>query len=368
MERLDCVVIGGGVIGLAIAQKLATAGREVVLLEAEQALGSHASSRNSEVIHAGIYYPTGSRKARLCVRGKAALYAYCAAHEVPHRRIGKIIVAVREEEIPALERYKAQAEANGVTDLAWLDGSEVRALEPSVRATRGLLSPSTGIVDSHALMGALKRDALAHGADIVLASPVLGGELHDDGIDLAIGGADAMTVRCRTVVNSAGLFAQNVARMLRGLDPSSIPGQYFARGHYFALAGRSPFARLVYPVAVAGGLGIHVTLDMAGQARFGPDVAWVPGVDYSFDESRTDSFYAAIRTYFPALADGVLVPGYVGVRPKLGPAGAAARDFVIQGPNDHGAPGLVNLYGIESPGLTACLAIADEVAALAAQA
>jgi L-2-hydroxyglutarate oxidase LhgO len=347
-----------------VARRFSLAGRKVVLLEAEPALGSHTSSRNSEVIHAGIYYPTGSWKARLCVRGKVALYEYCAAHDVPHRRIGKLIVAVEEREVASLEKYKAQAEANGVFDLTWLDAADVRTLEPSVRCVRALLSPSTGIIDSHALMSALKKDAVDRGAEIVLSSPVVGGEVVSDGIELAIGGADPITVRCRTVVNSAGLFAQTVARKVRGVDPSTIPGQYFARGHYFVFAGRSPFARLVYPIASHGGLGVHVTLDMAGQVRFGPDIAWVDGVDYRFDEARGEAFYAAIRSYFPGLPDGSLAPGYVGVRPKLSPAGAPALDFVIQGPRDHGVAGLVQLYGIESPGLTACLALADEVATL----
>jgi L-2-hydroxyglutarate oxidase LhgO len=364
MERLDCVVIGGGVVGLAIARRLSLAGRRVVLLEAEPMLGTHTSSRNSEVIHAGIYYPTGSLKARLCVEGKGALYEYCAARDVPHRRIGKIIVAVHDQEVVALTRYKAQAEANGVHDLTWLDADGVSALEPSVRAVRGLHSPSTGIVDSHALMGALKGDAVLAGAEIVLGSPVLGGSVAPGGIELEVGGADAITVHCRTVVNCAGLFAQDVARTIRGLDPGTIPGQYFARGHYFVLAGRSPFSRLVYPIAVAGGLGIHVTLDMAGQVRFGPDISWVGGVDYRFDESRVGTFCDAIRSYFPGLEDGALAPGYVGVRPKLSPEGAPAHDFVIQGPRDHGVSGLIQLYGIESPGLTACLALADEVASL----
>ena len=367
---LDVVVIGAGVVGLAVGRALALAGREVVVLEAASAIGTHTSSRNSEVIHAGLYYPTGSLKARLCVAGRDALYRYCAENDVAHRRIGKLLVATVDAEIAALESYKKQAELNGVTDLTWLDAGEARALEPAVRAVRGLLSPSTGIVDSHGLMLALQRDLTRRGGSVVLGSPVLGGEVTGGGITLRVGGeapAQAPTVvHCRAVVNSAGLFAQQVARSLDGLPPASIPPCHYAKGHYFVLAQAPPFQRLVYPLAVAGGLGVHVTLDLGGRARFGPDVSWIDGIDYSFDESRAPSFYAAIRRYWPDLRDGDLQPGYTGIRPKLGPAGTPAADFVIQGPPDHGVRGLVNLYGIESPGLTASLAIADRVAELLA--
>lgn len=357
--ELDAVVIGGGVIGLALARALSLAGREVTLLEAEGRLGNHSSSRNSEVIHAGIYYPEASLKARLCVDGKARLYEYCAAREVPHRRVGKLIVAIREDEVVKLEGILEHARRAGVTDLEWLDARSIAELEPSVRAVRGLLSPSTGIIDSHALMAALRRDAEAAGAQIVLGSPVHAGRVTDQGIELEVEGAEPSTVRCRTLVNAAGLWAQNIARSIVGIPPNSIPGQYFAKGHYFTLSGRSPFRHLVYPVPVPGGLGVHVTLDLAGQARFGPDVAFLDGVDYAFDEGRAPAFYAAIRSYFPSLADGALSPGYTGIRPKLSPAGSLADDFVLQGPSAHGVPGLLNLYGIESPGLTASLALAD---------
>jgi L-2-hydroxyglutarate oxidase LhgO len=246
-----------------------------------------------------------------------------------------------------------------VTDLDWLDAREIAELEPQVKAVRGLISPSTGIIDSHGLMSALRRDAEERGANVILASPVLGGRVTAQGIELRIGGSEVSTALCRTVVNAGGLQAQDVARGIEGVPPSSIPGQYFAKGHYFTLSGRSPFQRLVYPVPVPGGLGVHVTLDLAGQARFGPDVSWLDGIDYSFDESRAAQFYSAIRSYFPALADGALVPGYTGIRPKLSPAGSPADDFVLQGPSEHGVPGLLNLYGIESPGLTSALALAD---------
>ncbi len=356
---LDAVVIGGGVIGLAVARELALRGREVTLLEAETRLGNHTSSRNSEVIHAGIYYPPGSFKARLCVEGKARLYEYCADAGVPHRRLGKLIVATTEAEVVTLDGILGRAKQCGVDDLEWLDEADIARLEPSVRAVRGLFSSSTGIVDSHELMSALRRDAEVRGAQVVLDSPVLGGAVGANGIELRVGGAEPSLIRCVTAINAAGLRAQDVARSLDGLPEATIPGQYFAKGHYFTLAGKAPFSHLVYPVPVPGGLGVHVTLDLAGQARFGPDVAWVDGVTYAFDETRASGFYAAIRRYFPALPDGDLIPGYTGIRPKLSPPGSPADDFLVQGPADHGVPGLVNLYGIESPGLTASLALAE---------
>jgi L-2-hydroxyglutarate oxidase LhgO len=357
--ELDAVVIGGGVIGLAVARALALAGREVTLLEAEDRLGAHTSSRNSEVIHAGIYYLPGSLKARLCVAGRHALYDYCEREGVRHERIGKIIVATEDEEIPTLVQLKAQAEANGVGNLSWLDKAELLALEPVLTAQRGLLSPDTGIIDSHAFMSSLRRDAERAHATVITSTPVLGGRVVSRGIELAIGGIEPVTALCRTVVNAAGLRAQEVARSIAGIPAASIPEQYFAKGHYFVLNGKAPFGRLIYPVPTPGGLGVHVTLDLAKQARFGPDVSWLGGVDYGFDESRGAAFYQAIRRYFPTLAAGSLVPGYVGIRPKLGPAGTPAQDFAVQGPAVHGVQRLLNLYGIESPGLTASLALAD---------
>ncbi|HEX2869610.1 MAG TPA: NAD(P)/FAD-dependent oxidoreductase [Polyangiaceae bacterium] len=368
-SELDAVVIGGGVIGLAVARALALQGRAVTLLEAESRLGQHTSSRNSEVIHAGIYYPPGSLKARLCVQGKALLYAYAEKNSIPHRRLGKLIVAAREDEVPALEKIRTNAEQCGVTDLEWLETKDVTALEPAVKAVRGLFSPSTGIIDSHAFMSALRKDAVEHGAEVVTSSPVLGGRVLDaGGFELEIGGAEPTTVRCSMLVNAAGLWAQNVARSMKGVPASSIPAQCFAKGHYFTLNGKSPFSHLVYPVPVPGGLGVHVTLDLAGQARFGPDVSWIDGVDYGFEDGREARFYEAIRAYFPALSDGALTPGHTGIRPKLGGAGEAAQDFVIQGESAHGVPGLINLYGIESPGLTAALPLAEQVLPLAAPA
>jgi L-2-hydroxyglutarate oxidase LhgO len=367
-ENLDCAVIGGGVVGLAITRRLALLGRRVVLFETEKNTGMHTSSRNSEVLHAGIYYPTGSLKARLCVKGRHALEQYCAARGLECRRIGKIVVATSEAEVGTLEHHKAQGEINGVEGLTWLDPKQVHDLEPAVACVRALHSPETGLIDSHSLMRVLAADAQQAGADIVLASPVVGGALANDGIngkdgiDLDIGGREPGRYRFRTVVNAAGYSAPSVAHSLRGLDEKTIPIPYFAKGHYFVLAGPAPFRRLVYPLPGAGGLGIHVALDLAGNVRFGPDAIWVDKPDYSFDESRADVFYQDIRKYFPALRDGALSPGFVGVRPKLGPANAGFIDFVLQGHETHGVPGLLNLYGIDSPGLTSSLALADEVA------
>ncbi len=354
-------MIGAGVVGLAVARALALAGREVVVLEAADAIGTGTSSRNSEVIHAGIYYPKGSLKARLCVAGRERLYPYCAARGVGHRRCGKLIVATDQAQIAGLRDLEAKARANGVADIRWLDGAEARALEPALECVAALLSPSTGIIDSHGLMLAYQGDAENAGAVVALESPVTGGEVTDGGILLEVGGAEPTTLRAREVVNSAGLSAQPVARALRGLDPVSVPPLHFAKGSYFALAGRAPFTHLIYPAPEQAGLGVHLTLDLAGQAKFGPDVEWVAAPGYDVDPARGEGFYAAVRTYWPGLPDGALAPAYAGVRPKIQARGEPAADFVIQGPAGHGVPGLVNLYGIESPGLTASLAIADMV-------
>ena len=363
-DRMDCAVIGAGVVGLAIARELAIAGREVIVIEAEEAIGTHTSSRNSEVIHAGIYYPKNSLKARMCVEGKRLLYEFCADRGVPHARIGKIVVAVAPEETTALRDYVTKAAANGVQDLAWLSREALRELEPEVECVAGFHSPSTGIIDSHALMLAYQGEAENHGAALVFRSPLRAGTVTAEGIVLDVGGAEPMSIVCNSVVNAAGLYAQNVARSIAGIPPSNIPPQYFAKAHYFTLSGRPPFHRLVYPIATNAHLGVHVTLDLAGQVKFGPDVMWVNGVDYQFDESREALFYQAIRKYYPGLQDGQLQPGYTGIRPKISGPMEAAADFMIQGPRDHGVPGLVNLFGIESPGLTASLAIAQHVRGL----
>ena len=362
MERIDCAVIGAGVIGLAVARALALAGREVIVLEAADAIGTETSSRNSEVIHAGIYYPAGSLKARACVAGKRFLYRYCAERGIAHRNCGKLIVAATAGQARQLDRIQAQAAANGVDDLRELSGAEARALEPALACEAALLSPSTGIVDSHGLMLAYQGDAEEHGAMIAFLSPVESGRARGDGIELEVGGHEPMRLACRSVVNAAGLGAQAVARRIDGLDPRHVPPLHLAKGNYFSLAGRSPFSRLIYPVPEPGGLGVHITIDLAGQARFGPDVEWIDALDYAVDPGRAARFYGAIRTYWPALADGALQPAYSGVRPKLGPPGAPAADFVVQGPEVHGVPGLVNLFGIESPGLTASSALAELVA------
>lgn len=370
MERVDCVVIGAGVVGLALARRLAMQGREVVVLEREDRIGTGISSRNSEVIHAGIYYPAGSLKARLCVAGNRALYTYCAEKRIGHRRCGKLIVATSEAEMETLRELQGRAETNGAEPLRWLSQEEAQALEPGLRCTAALLSPSTGIVDSHGLMRALALDAEAAGAQIVCRSPVLGGRATAEGLRLRVGGPDPMELLAGRVANCAGLGAIDLAWALEGLRQEALPPRptRWARGNYFALAGPAPFSRLVYPVPVPGALGVHLTLDLAGQARFGPDVEWIDREDYSVDPRRADSFYAEVRKYWPGLPGGALQPAYAGIRPKLhgmpglhGP-GEPAPDFLIQREEVHGLPGLVNLLGIESPGLTACLALAEEVA------
>ncbi len=368
-ERVDTVVVGAGVVGLAAARALAQRGHEVLVLEGATAMGTGTSSRNSEVLHAGLYYPTGSLKARLCVSGREQLYAYCAERGLGHRRCGKLIAATHEDQLDALRALQRQALANGVGDVSWLDGATARALEPQLHAVAALLSPSTGIVDSHALMLSLLGDAEAAGAMLALASPVLGGRATDDGIVLQVGGEQPMELLARRVVNSAGHGAPGLAARLEGLPARHVPRAWACKGHYFALRGRSPFARLVYPLHDSAGLGVHLTLDLAGQARFGPDTQWLDdadpaGFDYRVDESRIPAFEAAIRRYWPALPDGALTPAYTGIRPKISGPGQSAADFRIDAAAQHGVSGLVNLFGIESPGLTACLALAEHVAAV----
>lgn len=366
MDEFDCVVIGAGVVGLAVARALALQGREVLVLEAEGAIGTGTSSRNSEVIHAGIYYAAGSLKARLCVEGKQALYAYAQERGLPHRRCGKLIVATTEAQVAQLDAILAKARANGVDDLVLLTGDEARALEPQLACLAALHSPSTGIVDSHALMLSLQGDLENAGGMLALKSPVARAVCTANGIELT--GEDGTTLRCATVVNAAGLTAPLLARRFEGLPQSSVPPVHFAKGNYFTLAGRAPFQRLIYPVPEAAGLGVHLTLDLGGQAKFGPDVQWVDSpADLVVDPRRGDGFYAEVRRYWPALPDGALVPGYAGIRPKISGPHEPARDFVIAGPQTHGVPGLVNLLGIESPGLTSSLAIGRHVAELLAQ-
>ena len=358
MEKLDAVVVGGGVVGLAVARALALSGREVVILEAEDAIGTHTSSRNSEVIHAGIYYPKGSLKARACVEGKQLLYEYCVAHGVPHRRSGKLIVATNAAQESELLSIQQKAHANGVTDVVWMTRAQVQALEPEISCVAGLYSPSTGIIDSHALMLAYLGDAEERGAMLALKSHLLGAQVVPGGFVVH---SDQIDVACKILVNSAGLKAPSVARSIEGYDTSRAPAEFYAKGNYYSLTRRSPFSRLVYPVPEPGGLGVHVTLDMAGQARFGPDVEWVDRIDYAVDPKRSERFYAAIRKYWPGLPDGALQPGYAGIRPKTAGPKEPAPDFEVQGPKVHGVSGLVHLFGIESPGLTASLALAGIV-------
>jgi L-2-hydroxyglutarate oxidase LhgO len=360
----DCVVAGAGAVGLAVARAFARGGREVLVLESAAAVGTGASSRNSEVIHAGIYYKTGSLKARLCVAGKGALYAYLAERDLAHRRLGKIIVAVTAEEIPALESYHAQAETNGVNDLQWLSAADVARLEAAVTGVCGLLSPSTGILDTHEYLLALQGDLEAAGGLVVLGTPVERATVTSRGFQVQCGGAEPLAIDCDVFVNAAGLRAPDLAGRIDALPPAQVPTAYLAKGHYYALAGASPFSRLVYPLPERGGLGVHATLDMSGAARFGPDVTWVTAEDYSFDDSRRPDFIDAIRRYYPALDESRLQPGYTGIRPKLAGPAEGDADFVIQGPAVHGVPGLVNLFGIESPGMTASLAIGEHVRAL----
>ena len=362
VESVDTVVVGAGAVGLAIARALALAGREVVVLESAEAIGTGVSARSSEVIHAGLYYPQGSLKARLCVEGRGLLYDFLAEHGVAHARPGKLLVATAEDQLPALDKIAAAAKANGVDDLRRLNAADVHALEPDLKAVAALLSPSTGILDSHGLMLALLGEAEAKGAMVAFRSPLVGGRVSTDGLIVEAGGEAPMTLACRALVNAAGLGAQAVASSLGGLPASAVPPRYLAKGSYFVLSGRCPFRHLVYPVPEAAGLGIHLTLDLGGQARFGPDVEWVEAEDYRVNPARSEAFAAAVRRYWPDLPDGALQPGYAGVRPKIQAPGEPVADFVIQGPAEHGIPGLVNLFGIESPGLTACLAIGHRVA------
>ena len=361
MEAVDTIVIGAGVVGLAVARRLAMSGREVLILERADAIGTEISSRNSEVIHAGIYYPAGSLKAATCLEGNRFLYRYCEARGIPFRRCGKLIVATSAAEEAKLHDLAAKAAASGV-ELFWRSRSEVAAQEPNLFATAALWSPTTGIIDSHALMLAFQGDAEDHGAMVCFNTPVYGIHVDSDTLIVEAGGAEPMSLSARIVVNSAGLDAPGLTRATSGLPATSQRQGYLCKGNYYVLAGRSPFTSLIYPMPERAGLGVHLTLDLSGRARFGPDTEWVETRDYTVDQRRAEVFYAAIRRYWPNLQDGTLEPGYAGIRPKLSPSGAVAEDFVIQGPQDHGVAGLVNLLGIESPGLTASPAIADRVA------
>jgi L-2-hydroxyglutarate oxidase LhgO len=368
MDKVDAVVIGAGVVGLAAGRALACRGLETLVLERETSIGTGVSARNSEVIHAGLYYPTDSLKARLCVSGRKLLYAHCLTHNVAHKRCGKLLVATGPQQLDSLHALAVKAAANGVDDLRWLTRSEALALEPELECEAALLSPSTGIIDSHALMLSLQGDLEQGGGMLALCSTVqrLRQVVSGWELDVLADGVE-MTLQAGLVVNAAGLWAPGLAQQTAGLEAAHRPQAYYSKGNYFSLAGRAPFGRLIYPLPQTAGLGVHLTLDLAGQARFGPDVEWLGDVEspaqleYEVDPARSEVFYAAVRSYWPGLPDNSLQPAYSGVRPKINAANEPAADFRIDGPAIHGLPGLVNLLGIESPGLTSCLAIADEV-------
>ena len=368
MDTVDAVVIGAGVVGLAVGRALARRGLETVVLERENAIGTGVSSRNSEVIHAGLYYPPGSLKARLCVSGRALLYAFCESHGVAYNRCGKLVVATGPEQLAGLAALAERGRANGVHDLQMLSAAEAQRLEPALHCVAALSSPSSGIIDSHGLMLALLGDLERASGALALQSPVVAIRSAADGHVLEVGGTEPMLLRARRVVNAAGLHAPAVALAMAGMASHLVPRAHYSKGSYYALSGKAPFSRLIYPLPQAASLGVHLTLDLAGQARFGPDAQWLEvdnpdAIDFRVDPSRADGFYADVRRYWPALPDAALQPAYSGVRPKIHGPGETMPDFIVQGPGEHGLAGLVNLFGIESPGLTSCLALADEVLA-----
>jgi L-2-hydroxyglutarate oxidase LhgO len=369
LNEVDCIVIGAGVIGLAVARAIARGDREVIVIEREREAGRHASSRNSEVIHAGIHYAPGSLRARLCVLGKELLYGYCDVNNIAYRRCGKLTVAASAAEQDKLEALAANARACGV-ELEWLDGDEARRLEPELRCALALNSPSTGIIDSHGLLQCLLGDAESYGANVAFGTRVTALRPVKAGIEVCVDSQHDAAVRARWIVNCAGLSAAAVAASIAGFPRSAIPKIHCAKGSYFSLPGRAPFSHLIYPLpATSGHLGVHLTLDLAGGARFGPDLQWLESLDdaqpdYGVDAQRAHSFIDAVRAYWPAVPAERLAPAYAGIRPKLSGPAEPARDFLISGPAEHGIPGIVNLFGIESPGLTACLALGDVVAAM----
>ena len=358
---MQVLVIGAGVVGLAIARQAALGGHEVIVAEATGGIGNGVSSRNSEVIHAGMYYPTGSQRARHCVQGRRKLYEFCATHGVPHKKVGKLIVAVDEKQTAKIEGIAKQGEINGVEGLELIGANAARAMEPALNCVAALHSPETGIIDSHALMLALRGDLEDRGGMIAFNTPVESLRRTAEGWEVRFGGAEAGTLIVDAVINSAGLGAQKVARSTEGYSPARVPRLVLAKGNYFGFNGRPVFSHLIYPAPVEGGLGTHVTLDLAGRMRFGPDVEWIGEESYDVDPKRAASFYASVRTYWPALPDNSLVPDYCGIRPKLTGKGEPAADFLIDGPAGHGLPRLVHLFGIESPGLTSSLSIAEDV-------
>jgi len=373
MEQVDCVVIGAGVVGLAVAREMALQGRETILLERENAFGTISSARNSEVIHAGIYYPKGSLKAQLCVQGNRMLYEYCRTHQVATQPYGKLIVASDETQIGDLQAILYKAQNNQVPEIGIISGEEAKRLEPQLRCSAAILSASTGIVDSHGYMLSLLGGFEDAGGMVASQSPLISaktlGAKAENGFALEIGGADEMQIQTQLLINCAGLSAPAIARKIEGLDAGQVPKAYFAKGNYFSLSGKSPFTHLIYPIPEPGGLGVHLTLDMGGQAKFGPDVEWLDidsehQIDYTVNPKRSEGFYEAVRRYWPGLKDGSLQPDYSGVRAKIVPPNAPAGDFCINGPSEHGLQGLYNLYGFESPGLTSSLAIARHLEGL----
>lgn len=364
MEKVDCVVIGAGVVGLAIARALAQDGRDVIVIERAGAVGTETSGRSSEVIHAGLYYPADSWKARLCVEGRNALYQYSKEHGVPHRQCGKLVVAIEESELPPLRLLQAKAIMNGVSDTQLLDAATANLVESQLHCRGALLSPSTGIIDSHSLMMAYWGDLESNGGSVVFHSYVKGGKIFENQIVLDIAGNDGLSLSCNSVVNSAGLGSADFLLKLSGFPKVAIPKTYLCKGSYFSLSAKSPFEHLIYPLPNQAGLGIHLTFDLKGRVRFGPDVEWIEEVNYNVDEGRSGNFYKAVKRYWPELPKGSLSPDYAGIRPKTIRSERVSQDFEIQGPSAHGVPGLVNLFAIESPGITASLAIADVVAKL----
>ncbi len=365
-EAVECVVVGAGVVGLAVARALALADREVLVLEQEPGIGAHTSSRNSEVIHAGLYYRKGSLRSQLFPRARNLMYAYCAERGVPHRRIGKLVVARNADEVAPLRAHMEGARAAGVDDVRWLEPAEARALEPNLQCRAAYLSPSSGIVDSHALMLAYRGDLEAAGGIVVLRSPVTGGRVTTGGFLLDVGGAEPSQITCRLLVNCAGLGAPDLARSITGIPAKTIPPTYFRRGVYFTVTGQPPFGRLIYPVHGKSGLDIHAVVDLAGRVRFGPDTEWIDRIDYSVDPARAAHFYPAVRSFWPSLPDGALQPGYAGIRPTISGPGEPTLDYQVRGVEVHGVPGLVNMFGIESPGLTASLGLGEYVAKMIA--
>jgi L-2-hydroxyglutarate oxidase LhgO len=364
MDHVDCIVIGAGVVGLACARALALVGHEVLILDRENSFGTVTSARNSEVIHAGIYYPQNSLKAKLCVQGKAMLYGFLRDRGIPHEQCGKLIVATSKSQLQTLSQIQSRAADNGVVDLLMLNKHEASELEPELFCVGALLSPSTGILDSHAFMLSLLGEAENSGATLVCNTEVKAIELREDRLVLTTAGPDSLKLTANTIINSAGLNAPDLARRILSDAQIRPPTSYYAKGNYFSMQAKNPFSRLIYPVPEPGGLGIHLTLDLNGQARFGPDVQWVEHIDYTVDISRIDHFHRSIRRYWPGVDRATLQPDYAGIRPKTVGPDAEAADFVIEGPKQHGIKGLVNLFGIESPGLTASLAIAQYVTTL----